>query len=79
MAADEDARIEAVEVVAETYKEALEKTRQGIVGKTNTAMTRLTLFQQMEQGSQKFESWAREIYKQAQRCDWTGYDTDASA
>ena len=32
VAADEDARIEAV--VAETYKEALEKTRQGIVGKT---------------------------------------------
>ena len=34
----------------------------------------------MEQGSQKFDSWAREmIYKQAQRCDCTGYDTESSA
>ena len=41
-------------------------------------MSRLKLFQQMEQGSQKFESWTREIYEQSQRCDWSEYNTETA-
>ena len=36
-------------------------------------MSRLRLFQQMGQGSQKFGAWQKEIYKQAKRCTWTNY------
>ena len=77
IAADEEAGIDAVP--ADTFEQAVEKIRKGIVNKTNQAMSRLKLFQQMEQGTKKFESWAREIYKQAQRCDWTDYNTDGAA
>ena len=52
-------------VPADTFAEAVLKVRQGIVSKTNQAMSGLKLFQQMEQGSRKFKSLAREIYKQS--------------
>ena len=38
-------------VAADTFAQAIEKIRQGIVGKTNQAMSRLKLFQQMGQGT----------------------------
>ena len=41
-------------VAADTFEQAIEKIRNGIVGKTNQVMSRLRLFQQMGQGSQKF-------------------------
>ena len=77
VAADGGAGIAAV--AADTFDQAVEKIRLGIVSKTNQAMSRLKLFQQMEQGSQKFESWTREIFKQSQRCDWTGYNAEEAA
>ena len=54
-------------VNADTFEQAIEKIRNGIIGKTNQAMSRLRLFQQMGQGSQKFGAWQKEIYKQAKR------------
>ena len=60
-------------VAADTFEQAIEKIRNGIVGKTNQVMSRLRLFQQMGQGSQKFGAWQKEIYKQAKRCDWSNY------
>ena len=39
-------------VVADTFEQAISKIREGIVGKTNQAMSRLKLFQQMGQGTQ---------------------------
>ena len=70
----------AVEAVAaDSYQQAIDKTRQGIVGKTNQAMSRLKLFQQMGQGSQKFRNWHKEVYKQAKRCDWTEYSAEEAA
>ena len=54
IAADAANEVEAVE--ADTFEQAIEKIRQGIVGKTNQAMSRLKLFQQMGQGTQKFAS-----------------------
>ena len=39
-------------VVADTYQQGVEKIRQGIVARTNQAMSRLKLFQQMGQGEQ---------------------------
>ena len=67
LAADEDTCREAV--AADTFDQAAWKIRQVIVSKTNQAM-----FQQMEQGSHKFEGWAREIFKQeCFDCKKTGY------
>ena len=56
-------------VTADTFEQAIEKIRNGVVGKTNQAMSRLKLFQQMAQGNQKFASWHKEILKQAKRCN----------
>ena len=68
-----------VAVAADTYEQAIEKIRNGIVGKTNQAMSRLKLFQQMGQGSQKFGAWQKEVYKQAKRCTWTNYGIQDAA
>ena len=77
VAADAGAGIAAV--ADDTFTEAVDKVRQGIVDKTNQTLSRMKLFQQMEQGSQKFESWTRVIFKQSQRCDWCVYDAEAAA
>ena len=42
-------------------------------------MSRLKLFQQMPQGQQAFGEWSQEIFKQAKRCDWDGYDSAKAA
>ena len=52
---------------------------QAIVRKTNQAMSRLKLFQQMGQGTQKFASWYKEVFKQAKRCDWSTYNVEEAA
>ena len=44
------------------------------MARTNQAMSRLKLFQQMAQGEQQFSTWAQEVLKQAKRCTWQGYD-----
>ena len=68
--------VEAVaEIPADTYEEGIDKIRKGIVARTNQAMSRLKLFQQMPQGQQAFGEWSQEIFKQAKRCDWDGYDS----
>ena len=77
VAADEN--IGRATVVADTFDQAVEKIRQGSVSKTNQAMSGQKLIQQMEQGSHKFEGWAREIFKQSQRCEWTGYNEETAA
>jgi hypothetical protein len=69
-----DANNGVVGVAADTYQQAIEKIRQGIVARTNQAMSRLKLFQQMAQGEQQFSTWAQEVLKQAKRCTWQGYD-----
>ena len=80
-----DALNGVVEVAADTYKQAVEKIRQGIVARkdivtrTNQARSRLKLFQQMAQGDQQFFAWAQEVLKQARRCTWQGYDEKAGA
>ena len=66
-AADEDNNLAAVS--EGTFEQAVEKIRNGIVGETSQALSRLSLFQQMAQGSQKFASWHKEIFKQAKRCN----------
>ena len=66
-------------VTADTFEQAIEKIRNGVVGKTNQAMSRLKLFQQMAQGSQKFASWHKEILKQAKRCNWSNYGVEDAA
>ena len=68
-----------VGVVADTYQQAIEKIRRGIVARTNQAMSRLKFFQQMGQGEQQFSSWAQEVLKQARRCTWQGYDEKCAA
>ena len=56
VAADRDQNIEAVEaVIADTFEEGVGKIRKGIVARTNQAMSRLKLLQQMPQGDSKFE------------------------
>ena len=59
-----------VGVAADTYEQAIEKVRQGIVVSKNQVMSRLKLFQQMAQGEQRFSAWAQEVLKQAKRCIW---------
>ena len=49
-----DAANNVAAVSADTFEQAVEKIRNGIFWKTNQAMSRLRLFQQMGQGSQKF-------------------------
>ena len=66
-------------VVADTFEQAISKIREGIVGKTNQAMARLKLFQQMGQGTQKFGPWYKEVFKQAKRCDWSTYNAEEAA
>ena len=53
------------------FEAGVEKIRQGIVARTNPAMSRLKLLQQMPQGDRKFKEWSKKIMKQAHRCDWT--------
>ena len=43
-------------VNADTFEQAIEKIRNGIIGKTNQAMSRLRLFQQMGQGKKRYTS-----------------------
>ena len=52
-------------VTADTFEQAIDKIRQGIVGKTNQAMSRLKVYQQIRQGMQKFGPWYKEVLKQA--------------
>merc|ERR1711867_80930 len=66
-------------VSADTFEQAIGKIRSGVVGKTNQAMSRLKLFQQMGQGNQKFASWHKEILKQAKRCNWNNYGVEDAA
>ena len=66
-------------VVADTFEQAITKIREGIIGKTNQAMSRLKLFQQMGQGTQKFGTWYKEVFKQAKRCDWSSYGVEEAA
>ena len=70
---------EVAAVEADSFERAIEKIRQGIVGKTNQAMSRLKLFQRMGQGTQKFASWYKEVFKQAKRCDWSTYNVEEAA
>ena len=80
VAADRERNIEAVEAVAaDTFEEGVEKIRMGIVSRTNQAMSRLKLLQQMPQGDSKFDEWSKEILKQAKRCDWSEYDENSAA
>ena len=60
-AADMADEVAAVE--ADTFEQAIDKIRQG--------MSRLKLFQQ---GTQKFASWYKEVFKQAKRCEWSTYN-----
>ena len=66
-------------VPADTYDQALVKIRQGIVKQTNQAMSRFKLFQQMPQEDRKFDPWAKDVLKQAERCDWERYNSKAAA
>ena len=52
-------------VTADTFEQAIDKIRQGIVGKTNQDMSRLKVYQQIRQGMQKFGPWYKEVLKQA--------------
>ena len=80
IAADPINNVEAVaEIPADSYEEGLDKIRKGIVARTNQAMSRLKLFQQMPQEQQAFREWSQEIVKQAERCDWDGYDSEKAA
>ena len=54
-----DVANEVAAVEADSFEQAIEKIRQGIVGKTNQAMSRLKLFQRMGQGTQKFACGTR--------------------
>ena len=74
-----DVANEVAAVEADSFEQAIEKIRQGIVGKTNQAMSRLKLFQRMGQGTQKFASWYKEVFKQAKRCDWSTYNVEEAA
>ena len=74
-----DVANEVAAVEADSFEQAIEKIRQGIVGKTNQAMSRLKLFQQMGQGTQKFATWYKEVFKQAKRCDWSTYNVEEAA
>ena len=71
------ARIPAVPV--DTYLQAVAKIRAGIVKQTNQAMSRFKLFQQMAQDARKFDPWAKEVLKQAERCDWSKYGAQEAA
>ena len=72
--------MEAVaETPADSYEEGLDKIRKGIVARTNQAMSRLKLFQQMPQGQQVFGEWSQEIVKQAKRCDWDECDSEKNS
>ena len=78
--ADEANGIQAVDAIpGDTYEQGIEKIRKGIVARTNQAMSRLRLFQQMPQGKQLFGEWSQEVFKQAKRCDWEGYDAQKAA
>jgi hypothetical protein len=66
-------------IPADTYEQAMIKIRRGILAHTNQAMSRLKLFQQLPQEDRGFDPWSKEIWKQAERCDWTGYDNKAAA
>ena len=78
--ADRAQGIEAVEAVAaDSFEEGVTKIRKAIVARTNQAMSRLRLLQQMPQGDSKFEVWSKEIMKQARRCDWSEYDESSAA
>ena len=66
-------------VPADDWETALRKIREGIIARTNQAMSRLKLYQEMHQGDQMFVLWSKEVIKQAKRVDWSGYGWEAAA
>ena len=71
------ARVEAVP--ADTFEQAVSKIRKGIQGQTNQAMAKFKLFKEMPQRSKNFAEWWPDILEQAERCDWSNYNTERAA
>ena len=71
------ARVEAVP--ADTFEQAVIKIRKGIQGQTNQAMAKFKLFKEMPQGSKNFAEWWPDVLEQAERCDWSDYNTERAA
>ena len=72
--------VEAVaEVAADTFLQAVQKIRTGILGQTNQTMTRYKLFQELPQDGSVFAEWWPKLIEQAERCDWSNYDAEMAA
>ena len=67
------------EIPADSYETTKDKLRRAIMGTTNQVMSRMKLFKQMPQSGESFAKWSRNILKQSERCDWTGYGADLAA
>ena len=80
VAANGVAAIAAVAAIpADTFVEAVNKIRKGIVGQTNQAMTRYKLFQELPQDGGIFAEWWPKLIEQAERCDWSQYGAEMAA
>ena len=62
-----------------TYEQAVGAIRRSITGQTNQSAMRFKLFTGMQQGSESFSNWWTKITEQADKCDWTGYDSKKAA
>ena len=71
------ARVEAIP--ADTFDQAVEKIRQGIRGQTNQAMAKFKLFKEMQQDGKTFAEWWPDVLEQAERCDWSKYNSETAA
>ena len=63
----------------DTYTQAINKVKAGIIAQTNQCKAQLKLMQEMSQGGQTFAEWWPKIVEQAEQCILNGYDAKVVA
>ena len=63
----------------DTYEAAIAKIKAAITGQTNQAVMMYKLYTGMKQEDQSFASWWTCVKEQADKCDFTGYNSEKAA
>ena len=66
-------------VDTDTFDEAITKIETAIRAQTNKAMAKYKLYQGLPQEGEAFSTWWTQIQEQADKCDFTGYNSKMAA
>ena len=66
-------------LVTDTYRQSVNKVKNGLIARTNKVVQRNKLFSNFPQGSKSFEKWSVEISNAAQLIDYTNYNWQQAA